>query len=169
VLDDGSVWLEPHGVRLVHLALALLLRQAHRTGAAPGSDLAYLAEVIRLGVARAAGADPGTAEARWVAHLPVSGALVSAAEAAAILNVTPRAVRKAAALGGFPGALRLGNGWVIPEHEVRTYGSSRHAGRDPGSGTARQGDTGQRQNVGSQGRPGREHRRHGHADARPAA
>jgi hypothetical protein len=139
---DGSVWLSPHGARLVHLALALLLRQAHRTGATPASDLAYLAMVVRLAVARADGADPGTAKATWMVTLPASDALVTAAEAAAILGVTSRAVRKAISQGRLPGARRLSSGWVIPEYEVRTcrHGSTsrRRTGRDPGSGTHRQ-------------------------------
>jgi hypothetical protein len=137
---DGHVILSPHGARLVHLALEAATRQAtRRDGGKPASDVEYLRTVLRLAVDHADGSATGSPGTPWRLVLPSSAARITTAEAAAILGVTERAVRLAAAQGRY-GAERHGRVWSLSEIEVRQAarnGASHGNGRpqpvaDPG-------------------------------------
>lgn len=148
--EDGSVWLSPHGARLVYVALKLqgVYDQA-RTGVAPKDDVGALAAVIKWAVDRANGSRPGTSGQRFVVTMPASGSKVTVAEAAEIWQVSPRAIRKAVAEGRLQ-AERHGTLLLLDEYEVRhaTADRRRRPGRDCGRAQAGPGDRERREDVG---------------------
>lgn len=126
---DGYVLLSPHGARLVLLALDVLGRQvAAADGRPPTGDLAQLRRTV--GEAAAAGTAPGTIAGPWPQLVATSAERLTTVEAAAVLGVTERAVRKAAAAGRF-GATRHGRTWSLDAAAVR-----RAARRQPWAPTA---------------------------------
>lgn len=116
--DDGLADLlvpaELHG--LLVGALRRKLNADRRQGGRPDADEIALVRALRAAIRanREASGDGSAAGQDWTA----SPGLLSTAEAAHVLGISPRAVRLRAAEGSLEGARRVGARWVVPAAAV---------------------------------------------------
>lgn len=111
VVDDALVVVVPTSDAA---EVAALVQRAHdqhvHRGGVPIDVATDLVDACRV----VAGSAGGT-----FARVPGGGpAMVTANQAAARLGVSPRAVRKAAEAGRWPGALKFNRAWLIPAIDI---------------------------------------------------